>query len=228
MGHSVIIAGVLAVSAAPALPFPPGAPRLPAVIDVRAAEAASACRHWLSPNTRPVPSAERVTLRADPAVARAGARLAIGRQTFTDEVGDEEIDRLQHRYVGRLAGLNARLVYQRPYEGHVWLLVSDDAAPIPLPGVPLASPRGHAIAAAADDPVFRQSGVTIVEHRMQGLAVGETFPDIAWPCDMRWVSDGELSLSVSTDPSRGPGAWARATIRREAGRWVYHPPGTAP
>ena len=228
MGHSTIIAGVLALAAAPELVFPPAAPRLPAVIGVRAAEAATACRHWLSPNGRPVPSPERATLKADPAVSRAGERLSVGRRTFTDEVGDQEIDRVQHRYAGRMAGLNARLVYRRPYEGHVWLLVSDDAEPIALPGVPVASPRGHAIAAAADDPVFHQSGVTIVEHRMQGLALGQAFPDIGWPCDLRWVSDGELSLNVSTDSAKGPGAWARATIRREGGRWVYHPPQTAP
>ncbi len=223
MGHFAIVAAVLARAAAE-LVFPPAAPRLPAVIDARAAEAATACRHWQAPSGRPVPSPERVTLRADPVVSRSGGALRIDGRTFADEAGEQEMDRVQHRYAGRLAGLNARLVYRRPYEGHAWLLVSDQAEPIALPGVPVASPRGHALAAAADDPSFGQRGVTIVEHRMAGMAVGGAFPDIGWPCDLHWTSDGELSLKVSTDAAKGPSAWAAAKIRREGGRWIYHPP----
>jgi hypothetical protein len=208
---------------APPLIFPSQAPRLPAAIDAKAAEGFTACAYWRDPNHRPIPSPEAVTLKGAYGVSRAGRRLKVGGHVFTDERGEQEMDQVDHRYAGRLTGL-AHLVYKRPYEGHAWLLVADGLAePIDLPGVPVASPKGHALAAAAEDPVFRQSGVVIVEHRMEGMAIGAEISEAGWPCDLHWISEDELSLKVSVGEP-GEGRWAPASIRREAGRWIYHPP----
>jgi hypothetical protein len=203
-------------------------PPLPAAITAEAAGAYYACRYW-TPATnwglRPTAGAERIALRVARGVTRRGARLRIGDQSFHDERGGEEVDRVTFRYAGRLVGAPGQLVLKRPYESFGWLLVSSDAGPIELPGVPLASPRGHAMAAAASDPVFRQSGLVIVENRMAGLTVAAEFPEARYPCDLHWETEDRLVLKVALFDFEGaPNRWVPATVQREDGGWVFRGP----
>src|SRR5262249_5423963 len=115
-------------------------------------------------------------------------------------------DAVAYRYAGRISN-GAHLVYERPYEGDVWLLVAGGDS-IVLPGPPLASPSGQALAAAAGDVVFRQSGLSIVERRDGAAVLVAQFAEVPYPCDLRWVSDDELSFQASTSgEGQAPSNW---------------------
>jgi hypothetical protein len=204
-------------------------PLLPGRLTREAVDRVNACSNWTDVSQRAWLDNEAVARRGQSRILRRGDVLRIGRNTWRDAHGEQEMDRTRYRYVGRLLGAPVDVVLYDPYEGHAYVLVdepSGDTATVP--GLPALSPSGARLAAPASDPTFDQAGLVLLGRAAGGFVALARFPALRYPCALVWRSEERLELQVGVGPSSaGPGQWAPAAIVHTAAGWIFEGPPAA-
>ena len=206
---------------------PAGAnPLLPGRLSREAVDRVNACRNWTDVSQRAWLDNEPAARRSQSRVVRRGDRLNIGRSSWRDVQGEQEMDQTRYRYVGRLLEAPVDVVLYHPYEGHAYVLVdepSGDTATVP--GLPAASASGARLAAPASDPTFDPNGLVLLGRTPGGFVALARFPALRYPCARVWRGEDRLELQVGAGPiSEGPGQWAPAAIVHTAAGWIYQGP----
>jgi hypothetical protein len=205
-------------------------PLLPGRLTREAVGRVNSCSNWADVSRRAWLDNEAAARRGQGRIVRRGRVLRIGRNLWRDEPGEQAMDQVRYRYVGRLVEAPVDVVLYRPYESHAYVLVdsrSGDTATVP--GLPAVSPSGDRLAAPASEPTFETNGLVLLERTPGGFVALARFAALRYPCALVWRGEERLELQVGVGPStEGPGQWAPAAIVHTAAGWTYEGPPQRP